>query len=113
MHYICHYLEFNLGAICVDWQVEFIINPQNMTVCSDCGKVISVNAKSCQNCGCVFEISVSDSYKAMTIIFTILFPLIGFILSLVGIVKGDKVCYRITVILSIILFVIPLWLWVL
>lgn len=56
----------------------------NLAICDDCGKEVSVNAKVCPNCGCVFEDSISVSRKVLAIVFSFTIPLIGFILAVLG-----------------------------
>ena len=78
----------------------------NMMYCKDCGKEISKNAKACPNCGCSYEDDVSISHKACAIGFSIIIPIIGFVLAVVGLYRGDKVCCRIALFLSILFGII-------
>ena len=78
----------------------------NMMYCKDCGKEISKNAKVCPNCGCRYEDDVSISHKACAIGFSIIIPIIGFVLAIIGMYKGDKVCCRIALFLSILSWII-------
>ena len=75
----------------------------NLAICDDFGKEVSIHAKSCPNCGCVFEDSISVSHKVLAIVFSFIMPLIGFILALIGLSREDKVCCRIALIVSLIL----------
>lgn len=75
----------------------------NLAICDDCGKEVSVNAKVCPNCGCVFSEPISVSHKVCAIVFSLFVPLVGFILGIIGLSKGDKVCCRIALILSILI----------
>lgn len=78
----------------------------NLAICADCGKEVSVNAKVCPNCGCVFEDSISVSHKVLAIVFSFTIPLIGFILAVIGLSKRDKVCCRIALMLSLLFGII-------
>ena len=45
----------------------------NLAICDDCGKEVSIHAKTCPNCGCVFEDSISVLHKVLAIVFSALY----------------------------------------
>ena len=71
--------------------------------CVECGKEISCQAKSCPNCGLILTTkNRQEGYDLMkkmenkmgigiySVIFGIIFPIVGFILGIIGIVKKEK-----------------------
>ena len=39
----------------------------NLAICDDCGKEVSIHANTCPNCGCVFEDSISVLHKVASL----------------------------------------------